>query len=519
MIFNRVIKGCELTPRDVDNHNILYGSPDTKGKTKEKTQTPLVSPLAYATNPQDCEIHGDVMKLNMTSLYLVCKILPFNLSVQVPLTSLTTISLKTALSEVIGVCSSYGHTVKVIYFDLESGIRSLSGYFLAQGILLQLTNAKTHVSRVERFIQTLKGRIRTTIHNSPIKTPTAFLKLLVESTVRVMNYENNDEPMSSCPARLFGLPPLSLSNLQPWLQPGETPSPISNVSNSVFRAKTEECLALSPHSSSNGIKVWLLESQSIATRDRFFPKPMTEKFLTAIKRLEIQTFSDDSNINIKDNFNNTNTDIPVNKIGGGDSGLNDNGYGESHPSPILDHDIVDDVEESQTRKDELNNGIRKSTRNITPTPRLSLSVVNVNELKEIARHKEIQQIIEMDTLSPIVTPTRGSLEDAFIRNRSLNLFMLTKQKLNPDGSLNKWKARFVIDGSQQDKSGYDINQLSSPTPTDCIIFSMVAIASYQNWDLKVIDITSAFLNTSLHEGSQVYAIFRDPSRSFSSNQT
>ena len=586
MIKNQLIKGCDLTPKDIDNAQLLFGNPDYKGKCKEQRQEIQVSPLAYITNRQKCECFCDVMKLSMTVMYLVGLLAPFNLLFQIPIATTTSVELQRACSLMIGFITAYGHHLNVVYFDLESGIRPLSAFFLEKGILLQLTNAKTHVSRIERAIRTIKERLRTTIQNGVIKTPQNFLNFLVESTVRVMNYEvqNKGGKEVSCPATQFGLPPLSFANILPWMAIGEVPAPPSVVSNSVFRARTQDALALSPHPSSNGIVVWIMASNRFAIRDRFFTKPMTEEWLRRLRNLESSTQSTDSNMIIDNNVDDIPSlsatdvqrggDIRDTYSNSADKAINESdstvivdGEFESPPPPANGDDSAalppanndkedqeigpkrsatksykpswidpkdqennlhddwqevsgtkgrfryEEVSETSTDRKQIetfttdSKGLKKSSRKRTPTVQhlMSSNLIETNQLKDIARSAEIKQIIDKDTLTPIMTPNKGSAELDHIMKRILNLFMLTKEKLNSDGTLQKWKARYVIDGSEQDKSGYEHAHLSAPTPTDCIIFSMVAIASYQGWVCRVIDIASAFLNTTLHEGSVVYA--------------
>ncbi len=591
MIRNNRLKGCHLTPKDVDNASMVFGNPDYKGKLTEVKQQIQLSPLEFLNPKQKCEIYCDVMKLSMTSLFLIGVILPFNLLVQCPIVSTSSDHLQTAFVMLLGLIQAYNHELKVVFFDLESGIRALNPFFIERGILLELTNAKTHVSRAERAIRTIKERLRTTIQNAVIKTPKKFLKLLVQSTVQLMNYEVDQgaQDTTGCPAILFGLPPLSYNNMYPWMATGEVPAPVSPVSNSVFRSRTEEALALAPHRSSNGITVWLLRTKRVALRDRFFLKPLTENTLKQMKELETSTEDEMPDLLpfpeiTPNNFDEASLQDPVQVRGddtepvqvledkGHDGGAEENvdgaegkseddnvdhgesgrkaeqatnrksngGNTKSYKEPWVDpknakfdlHDdwrsdtgkgrmrleaVEDHVEEPMVREShKLVDGVRRSTRtHMSPTKLLpgavyiALSAIEMDDMikakKQLAKFNEVNQLIEKGTLQPIMTPEPGTKEFAHVMARLLNLFMIMKEKVNSDGSHDKWKARYVLDGSKQSTDGYEAKTLSSPTPADCIIFLFIAIAAYLCWVIAVIDVTGAFLNSSLLEGSNVYA--------------
>jgi hypothetical protein len=607
MIVNNLIKGSNLTPKDVDTAKHLFGNPDLTGKLTEASPEIMTSPLDFMNSKHKCEIYCDVMKLTMTSMFLVGIILPFNLLVQVPLVSTSTDQLRIAFLLIMGFITAYNHELKVVHFDLESGIRPLEPFFLQRGILLELSNAKTHISRVERAIRTLKERLRTTIQNAAIATPRRFLRFLVESTVRVINYQV-DERTGSCPSTLFGLSPLSFENLFPWMEYGEVPAPLSNVSNSVFRSRTEEALALAPHRSSNGIHVWLLNSKSFAIRDRFFPKPLTANALSKMKQLEQKEFLEP--LNLPDNNDNIPDLIPINHpnalgVGGGDiagledavdfyaapavdsyaapavdfAGLEEGGGAvrqidiadayladpDDAIPPLVDHedarpplahrhennptaananpqstksyhkpwvdpknienDIHTDWEKDSgkgrfryddTERNVLipelvdsfqtTDGVRRSTRAIRPvaTALLATTISKQDQMEE-AKLAEVKQLIDRDTLDPIMTPPPGSPEFKHTFDRLLDLFMLTKEKVDSRGEHIKFKARYVLNGSLQSSEGYEAKHLSAPTPSDCIIFLMIAIAAYQAWSLSVMDIGGAFLHSYLLARSYVYA--------------
>jgi Reverse transcriptase (RNA-dependent DNA polymerase)/Zinc knuckle len=80
--------------------------------------------------------------------------------------------------------------------------------------------------------------------------------------------------------------------------------------------------------------------------------------------------------------------------------------------------------------------------------------------------------------------------------------MFLKRKTHPDGSFDKYKARLVAGGDQQDKTLYD--DLSSPTVSTSSVFTIIAIAAHEKRHAAVVDIGSAFLNAEMSKGVPVY---------------
>ena len=81
--------------------------------------------------------------------------------------------------------------------------------------------------------------------------------------------------------------------------------------------------------------------------------------------------------------------------------------------------------------------------------------------------------------------------------------MFLKDKHSADGVFEKFKARLVAGGDQQDKNLYE--NLSSPTTATCFVMAVAAIAAAENRKVMVIDIGGAFLNAKMpSEGISVH---------------
>lgn len=73
-----------------------------------------------------------------------------------------------------------------------------------------------------------------------------------------------------------------------------------------------------------------------------------------------------------------------------------------------------------------------------------------------------------------------------------------KLKLNPDGSVNKHKARYVAKGYTQTE-GVDFNETYAPTGRLASFRVLVAIAAAKGWSIEHMDAIAAFLNSDLKE--------------------
>ncbi|WVZ83665.1 hypothetical protein U9M48_030791 [Paspalum notatum var. saurae] len=88
-----------------------------------------------------------------------------------------------------------------------------------------------------------------------------------------------------------------------------------------------------------------------------------------------------------------------------------------------------------------------------------------------------------------------------------------RHKLNPDGSLARYKARWVVHGFNQEH-GIDYDETFSPVIKPATIRVVLSIASSKEWPIHQLDVKNAFLHGNLSE--TVYCVqpsgFVDPSK-------
>ena len=69
-----------------------------------------------------------------------------------------------------------------------------------------------------------------------------------------------------------------------------------------------------------------------------------------------------------------------------------------------------------------------------------------------------------------------------------------KEKMAPEGTVEKVKARLVAVGDQQDKSTYTLDETSSPTVSTAAVLVTMAIAAHVRRHVMTVDVETACLN-------------------------
>ena len=104
---------------------------------------------------------------------------------------------------------------------------------------------------------------------------------------------------------------------------------------------------------------------------------------------------------------------------------------------------------------------------------------------------ELQQILDKTVWHGVYAANLSAEQRAAIIRSS----MFLKDKYLASGEFDKYKARLVAGGDQQDKSLYD--DLSSPTVSTTSVFTIAAIAAAEFRSVLTMDIGGAFLNASM----------------------
>ena len=73
-----------------------------------------------------------------------------------------------------------------------------------------------------------------------------------------------------------------------------------------------------------------------------------------------------------------------------------------------------------------------------------------------------------------------------------------RHKLNPDGSLERYKARWVVRGFTQ-RAGIDFGETFMPVVKPATIRTVLTIAASRRWSTRQLDVSNAFLHGNLQE--------------------
>jgi Reverse transcriptase (RNA-dependent DNA polymerase) len=98
--------------------------------------------------------------------------------------------------------------------------------------------------------------------------------------------------------------------------------------------------------------------------------------------------------------------------------------------------------------------------------------------------------------------TAAKLRDLSIREKMDIIRSSMFLKVYPDGKPDKFKARLVAGGNQQDKTLYD--DLSAPTVSSSAVLTILSVAAHERRKVAVVDIGGAFLNADMDTGNLVH---------------
>jgi hypothetical protein len=133
-----------------------------------------------------------------------------------------------------------------------------------------------------------------------------------------------------------------------------------------------------------------------------------------------------------------------------------------------------------------------SITNETPTPQTYNQAISSPEAKKwiAAMSRECQSLQDAQSWTLVEKPADG-------RKVIGGRWVYTK-KLNPDSSVNIYKARYCAKGYTQVEN-VDYKEIFSPVMKFTSLRTILAIATKENWDIEQMDVTTAFLNGDLEE--------------------
>ena len=143
---------------------------------------------------------------------------------------------------------------------------------------------------------------------------------------------------------------------------------------------------------------------------------------------------------------------------------------------------------------------RKAESHVDPSANVSVrdALRTRGDDARLVINKELQQMIDKRVWVPVMQHKLTAGE----RSAVIRSSMFLKRKIHPDGSFDKYKARLVAGGDQQNKLLYD--DLSSPTVSTSAVYTIAAICAHEHRHAAVVDIRGAFLNAHMTTGVPVH---------------
>jgi len=119
----------------------------------------------------------------------------------------------------------------------------------------------------------------------------------------------------------------------------------------------------------------------------------------------------------------------------------------------------------------------------------SYDIAAVDPKWQEAMNSELQALIDNQTSSLVPLPPS---------KRSISCKWVYRIKRKADGSVERYKARFIAQGFTQ-TAGIDYHDTFSPTAKMVTVRCLLAIAADLNWSLHQLKVNNAFLNGDLLE--------------------
>jgi len=148
---------------------------------------------------------------------------------------------------------------------------------------------------------------------------------------------------------------------------------------------------------------------------------------------------------------------------------------------------------------------------VSDAAEVGMSLANLSVKNALKTHGKLAYDAIKDELTQLFV-TKEALklvrrEDIPRESTEVRSHMFLKLKVDANGVPEKLMARLVADGSTQDRSRYEVYEVSAPTASLPSIMNVLKIAVQECREYMVFDITGAYLNSQMKE--TVYLIITD----------
>ena len=129
--------------------------------------------------------------------------------------------------------------------------------------------------------------------------------------------------------------------------------------------------------------------------------------------------------------------------------------------------------------------------------RCYLGVEEPQTYEQASENKGWQQAME-DEINMIKKNQTWELVDRPSNRKVIGVKWVYKIKMNPDGTISKFKARLVVKGYSQ-QPGIDYGDTFAPVARLDTVKTLITLAAQEKWKIYQLDVKSAFLNGELEE--------------------
>jgi len=498
-----------ITVDDLRRAYDIYGTPPeyVRGKmTKRKVSRAIVDQHIIMEEKRQV-LSADVMHID-GKIFLLTTCEPLQLTLQCPINNESQNQLGLALQGHLDFLRSRNFIPTIVYTDPAKAFRGLVTFF--PGVTIDVGGAGDHLAKVDAKIRRVKELYRSVKHSLPWKLPSIMVKDLVAYAVSRINIRRTTAiNQNVCPKVLFtGMKVNYKRELS--LAFGDY-CEVYDGTNNTSDSRSIPCIALFPTNNSTGS--WEFMSLKTKTRVR---RSQWKLMATNELIIDIMNCFEEKNLPMETSTEPTQEPMAPTEAEEQSLEVVEPAILQEELTDEAVPDLVDDVENSDDEGDdeesvveESEPGIATRTRSQTGTeinpPKRFTMAVKVNKSQETGERKAAIAKAEKDEIELLFVDL-GGLKPEYAENmkgkKAYNCHMFGVEKFLATGEHDKFKARLVFNGNEQDADLFP--DRSSPTAALHSIMACLAVAA-SNGITKVgkIDVKGAFIQTEM-EGPPVY---------------
>jgi hypothetical protein len=505
-MLNAGIINCPVTVHDMHLADSLFGPsiPGIKGRTTQHKSLPAPAAITPAVVQVEQILSVDIMFIK-TIPFLLGIVMPLGFTLCAHLDNRKSSTVGAAIKSFVATLMSRNFVCSQIRSDNEGGLVTIIPQLQEAGIEVQLAGPGQSVPEIERRIRPVKERVRIFDATLPFVMPRKVLVMCVLFVVHCLNLQ----PSATCtdstsPHEQFSGRKLNAAkDLRTAF--GDYCQATAPATDNTMLSRTQGCIALLPHMNLTGsVAMYCIPTARIVTRDQFTVLPMPDEI---VQHLNSLAAADGLRRGSEPDVLPEPSPVPAPVLPRMQS-IAQLPPASPTPSAIWDelpstpHDL-----EPLTAPDMSADDPAAPAPFATATPRSSHpwhgagpNVFHVSvraalrdrpqEAIPVIR-RELQQMVDKAVWSGVHPRDLSAAH----RHSILRSSMFLKDKFLASGAFEKFKARLVAGGDQQDKTLYE--HLSSPTAATSSVLTIAAIAADEHRHVMTLDIGGAFLNADM----------------------